>query len=91
MVNLMITWHGMNEKPTNEKSRYLLITTSTHYKFYELARYSKNLYLHNKYEFDESDGDGFYKNDSEWGDYKVSDVVAWCELPNAEEWLKFIE
>lgn len=78
-------WHSMDEKPTNEKAQYLIITKVMKYKFYKLGRYSSDLHKKNKYEFDADAGDGFYDNDPEWGDYKISDVLAWAELPDAAD------
>lgn len=77
----MMEWHTISEKPTNEKAQYLLIVSAgKNHKLYQLARYTNNYCKLSKYDFDESDGGGFYKSDPEWGFVKVSNVLVWSEL-----------
>lgn len=74
-------WH--KNKP-RKSGTYLVVTKSigTHI---SIANFAKNLYKIDNYDFYDAKKSGWYKYDSEYGYYEITNVVAWTELPEYEE------
>ena len=78
-------WIPVSERLPEEDGEYLVTVKPT---FKNMRNYIKhcdfalNLYLVDEYDFVNKKGvAGFYKYDSEYGYYEVTEVIAWCELP----------
>ena len=71
-------WH--KEPPTKE-GLYLIHTDIG---VFDFAKYSKDLYKVDKYDFKGRHRAGWYKYNSEWGFYEVTDVIAWMYIPAYE-------
>ena len=84
----MITWHTMEDTPTNAEAQYLVIRQIFNHKMYDVVKYSSNPYQLSKYDFNEDTEPGFYSYDGEWGYYMVDDVLLWYELPEIPECLE---
>ena len=68
--------------PTKE-GEYLCVTEYNGRQMYRLLNFSKDLYSVDKYDFYELASKhiaGFYEYDTEWGYYKVDNVMAWCKI-----------
>lgn len=71
-------WHT---EPPTEEGLYLI---HPELGVFQTARYSKDLYKVDKYDFpDKRKCAGWYKYDSEWGYYEVN-VIAWTYIPAYE-------
>ena len=84
----MITWHTMEDTPTNDKAQYLVIRLCFSHKVYDVVNYSSNPYQLSKYDFTEGTEPGFYLYDGEWGYFMVDDVLLWSELPEIPKCLE---
>ena len=78
-------WIPCSERLPEEDGEYLVTVKPT---FKNMRNYIKhcdfarNLYLVDEYDFVDKKGiAGFYKYDSEYGYYEMTEVIAWCELP----------
>ena len=71
-------WHT---EPPTEEGEYLVVYENA--RFVELAKYCKNLYKLDKYDFQNKKCGGWYKYSSEWGFYEVT-VLAWTYIPAYE-------
>lgn len=69
-------WHT---NPPTEEGEYLVVCK--YMRFVEMAKYSKNLYKVDKYDFPNKKRAGWYKYDSECGFYEIRDVIAWTYFP----------
>ena len=82
-------WIACSEKLPEKDGEYLVTVKPT---FKNMKNYIKhcdfalNLYKVDEYDFVDKKGvAGFYKYDSEYGYYEVTDIVAWMPLPEPYE------
>ena len=82
-------WIPVSERLPEENGEYLVTVKPT---FKNMKNYIKhcdfalNLYKVDEYDFVDKKGvAGFYKYDSEYGYYEVTDIVAWMPLPEPYE------
>ena len=82
---ILTGWIPVSERLPEEDGEYLVTVKPT---FKNMRNYIKhcdfarNLYLVDEYDFVDKKGvAGFYKYDSEYGYYEMTEVIAWCELP----------
>ena len=74
-------WIPVSEKLPEEDGEYL-VTVKGMRNYIKCCYFARNLYLVDEYDFVDKKGvAGFYKYDSEYGFYEVTEVIAWCELP----------
>ena len=66
-------WHT---EPPTEEGLYLIHTDIG---VFDFAKYSKDLYKVDKYAFEEHRA-GWWKYNSEWGFYEVTDVICWTYI-----------
>ena len=71
-------WH--KEPPTKE-GVYLI---HTNIDVFDFGKYCKDLSKVDKYDFEGKHRAGWYKYNSEWGFYEVTDVIAWMYIPAYE-------
>ena len=72
-------WHT---EPPTEEGLYLIHTDIG---VFDFAKYSKDLYKVSKYDFEgKHHRAGWWKYNSEWGFYEVTDVICWMYIPAYE-------
>ena len=78
-------WIPVSERLPEEDGEYLVTVKPTFKNMRNYIRhcdFARNLYLVDEYDFVDKKGvAGFYKYDSEYGYYEMTEVIAWCELP----------
>ena len=78
-------WIPVSERLPEEDGEYLVTVKSTFKNtrnYIKLCCFARNLYLIDEYDFVDKKGiAGFYKYDSEYGYYEMTDVIAWMPLP----------
>lgn len=69
--------------PTKNGDYLVTIDCFGKHRYMKMVSWANDLNKLDKWDFpaDEYKGiSGFYDNDSEWGYYEVSDVLAWCKI-----------
>lgn len=84
-------WTYCKDKPPDKSGDYLVIKEGFGGDYYHVttASYSTNLYKLDNYDFykyrNKKNKSGWYDYDSEYGYYKLDDVVAWMKKPEIPE------
>lgn len=76
-------WIPCSERLPNADGEYLCQIESCYGSYMDMLQFANDRYEVDEYDFDEKDGAGFYRFDSEYGFVKRDDVEAWMPLPPA--------
>ena len=87
----MVVWNSAKNPPEADYKKFLVLVRAYGGEglYHKIVSYAHDLHKVDEYDFCDKKGkSGWYDYDSEWGNYEISNVEFWMELPEPPEELK---